>query len=134
MLTFDGIMVNEKGARYEMLTKRELQILEILWKYGELTANEIQKKSDGVSIYTIQQVLQRLIKMGHVEVAGIGYTKNSTARKFKASLRQVEYINSFIEKSTRFELSVNFIKENSDMDTLEKLEELIRKKKEELEK
>ena len=56
------------------LTKRENQIMEILWNAGiPLSANEIKKRSeDDISIYTVQQVLQRLMKREYIKVSGYG--------------------------------------------------------------
>ena len=45
------------------LTKKEEQIMEILWESEKaLSARDIQNQSNDLSIFTVQQVLQRLLK------------------------------------------------------------------------
>lgn len=62
---------------YTQLTKRESQIMTILWNHDqEMSANDIKLASDGLSIYTISQALQYLLSIGYVEVTGIGKNKN----------------------------------------------------------
>ena len=45
-----------------LFTKREQQVMELLWNSAEpLSAHDLVEKS-GLSVYTFQQVLQRLLK------------------------------------------------------------------------
>lgn len=114
----------------KQLTKREQQIMEIIWdSEKDLSANEIKTIAGEISIYTIQQVLKKLLKMNYIEVAGIGYTKNSITRKFKPIITQAEYIDSCINSKTRLKLATNFIRNNSDSETLDYLEKLIKEKR-----
>ena len=55
--------------KIKQLTKREQLVMDILWNSKtDLSANDIFLHADNVSIYTIQQVLQRLLKMEYIEV------------------------------------------------------------------
>ena len=52
---------------YTQLTKRESQVMDILWKHDQkMSANDIKLASDGLSIYTISQVLQYLLSIGYI--------------------------------------------------------------------
>lgn len=116
------------------LTKRENQIMEILWNAGiPLSANEIKKRSeDDISIYTVQQVLQRLMKREYIKVSGYGFTKNAITRTYAPVLTQAEYIRSFVGKKTCMDFIKNYIQEESDMDTIQELEDTLKSKREQL--
>lgn len=117
----------------KLLTKREQLIMEILWNQGkELTANEVFHYAGNVSIYTIQQVLQRLLKMNYVEVSGIECHKKSIARKYRPTISQADYISNSVNLQTRHQLASNYIQSSNDMSSLDELEQLIKAKKEEL--
>lgn len=120
--------------KYIQLTKRESQIMDILWSHNhQMSANDIRLASDGLSIYTISQVLQYLLSIGYVEVTGIGKNKKSIARLYSPSVSESEYISSFIKKDTFRQLAINFIQNNDDLESIEKLENLIAQRKKELE-
>ena len=58
---------------YAKLTKRESEIMEILWDNNNaMSANDIMISSNNISLATIQQSLQKLLKMNYVYVSGIG--------------------------------------------------------------
>lgn len=107
--------------------------MDILWNSAiDLSANDICTLAGNVSIYTIQQVLQRLLKMGYVKVSGIGYNKTSITRKYEPTISQANYIAEYINKQTSYQLASNFIKSSNDISSLNELEELIKEKKKEL--
>lgn len=115
------------------LTKRELDVMEILWHtHHQMSANEIQEKSDNVSIYTIQQVLQRLLEKGYIKVSGYGKSTKTIMRYYEKILNESEYVQSFVENNTLFDLTANFISNTSDIVELEKLKKIINEKEKEL--
>ena len=116
---------------YTQLTKRESQVMDILWKHDQkMSANDIKLASDGLSIYTISQVLQYLLSIGYVEVTGIGKNKKSIARLYSPCIS--ESVSSFIKKETCEEIAVHYIQNSNDISEITKLEQLIEKKKKEL--
>lgn len=118
---------------YTQLTKRESQVMDILWKHDKkMSANDIKLASDGLSIYTISQVLQYLLSIGYVEVTGIGKNKKSIARLYSPCISESEYVSSFIKKETCEEIAVHYIQNSNDISEITKLEQLIEKKKKEL--
>ena len=112
---------------YTQLTKRESQVMDILWKHDKkMSANDIKLASDGLSIYTISQVLQYLLSIGYVE------NKKSIARLYSPCISESEYVSSFIKKETCEEIAVHYIQNSNDISEITKLEQLIEKKKKEL--
>lgn len=65
----------KEGNSMIKLTKKENEIMEIIWNMEKpLTAAEIQAKTD-MSIYSVQQVLLRLLTKKFVSVVGIKQNK-----------------------------------------------------------
>ena len=109
------------------LSKRENQIMIALWNSSvPLSASALKKNLDeDVSIYTIQQVLQKLLKKDYIKVDRIVQHEKALMREYVPVISQVEYITSFVNQKTSFELASNFIKENDNLDAIIELEKLI---------
>lgn len=109
------------------LSKRENQIMIALWNSSvPLSASALKKNLDeDVSIYTIQQVLQKLLKKDYIKVDRIVQHEKALMREYVPVISQVEYITSFVNQKTSFELASNFIKETDNSDAIIELEKLI---------
>lgn len=109
------------------LSKRENQIMIALWNSSvPLSASALKKNLDeDVSIYTIQQVLQKLLKKDYIKVDRIVQHEKALTREYVPVISQVEYITSFVNQKTSFELASNFIKETDNLDAIIELEKLI---------
>lgn len=109
------------------LSKRENQIMIALWNSSvPLSASALKKNLDeDVSIYTIQQVLQKLLKKDYIKVDRIVQHEKALMREYVPVISQVEYITSFVNQKTSFELASNFIKETDNLDATIELEKLI---------
>lgn len=109
------------------LSKRENQIMIALWNSSvPLSASALKKNLDeDVSIYTIQQVLQKLLKKDYIKVDRIVQHEKALRREYVPVISQVEYITSFVNQKTSFELASNFIKETDNLDAIIELEKLI---------
>lgn len=109
------------------LSKRENQIMIALWNSSvPLSASALKKNLDeDVSIYTIQQVLQKLLKKDYIKVDRIVQHEKALMREYVPVISQVEYITSFVNQKTSFELASNFIKEADNLDAIIELEKLI---------
>ncbi|UNT95082.1 BlaI/MecI/CopY family transcriptional regulator [Allobaculum mucilyticum] len=115
------------------LTKRETQIMNILWNSDEpLSAHDILTASPELSRNTIQIVLKKLQTLGFIEVAGFGYHKNALTRTFKPVISQSDYIASSLADSTSYEIAISFIQRTDNEEVLENLEKLIQEKQKEL--
>ena len=117
------------------LSKRENQVMIVLWDSDTpLSASAIKNHLDeDVSIYTIQQVLQRLLKKDYIKVSGIVQHEKALMREYVPNFSQTEYIESFINQKTYFELASNFIKESDDITAILELEKQIQEKLKEAE-
>lgn len=109
------------------LSKRENQIMIALWNSSvPLSASALKKNLDeDVSIYTIQQVLQKLLKKDYIKVDRIVQHEKALMREYVPVISQVEYITSFVNQKTSFELASHFIKETDNLDAIIELEKLI---------
>ena len=109
------------------LSKRENQIMIALWTSSvPLSASALKKNLDeDVSIYTIQQVLQKLLKKDSIKLDRIVQHEKALMREYVPVISQVEYITSFVNQKTSFELASNFIKETDNLDAIIELEKLI---------
>jgi len=128
------------------LTKREKDVIKLLWKSDKpLTASEISKCSEIISISTVQTVLKSLVKKGFVEVADIVYSGTVLSRSYKTTIssRQYEmqkFVHSFkelVDKDFTTSSFVTTLLEREDNDKkalaeLEELEKMIKKRKKEL--
>lgn len=120
---------------FEKLTKREQDIMEILWHaHHQMAASEIQEISDDVSIYTVQQVLRRLLEMNYIKVSGIGQHVKVLMRYYLPVISEAEYIGSFMDDTTAQQVSENFVRQTEDREVLENLKKLIAEREKELEK
>ena len=65
------------------LTKREKEIMEVLWTSPKsLVASEIAKKGGGMSLNTVQASLRKLLKNGLIKVNEIVYSGTVLSRSY----------------------------------------------------
>lgn len=77
--------------RNPRLTGRDMDILDILWKpENPMTASQITDAKDGLTINTVQSVLQKLLKLELVEVADIVYSGTVLCRSYRAAVSAQE--------------------------------------------
>lgn len=82
------------------LTGKESEILWILWHADTpLTASEIVKTQEGLSINTVQAVLRTLLKNRFIEVADIVYSGTVLCRSYRTTPTAAQYsIDSFAKQ------------------------------------
>ncbi|MEJ8738577.1 BlaI/MecI/CopY family transcriptional regulator [Erysipelotrichaceae bacterium HCN-30851] len=118
---------------FSKLTKRENEIMEILWNNDkEMSATDIMNASNGISLNTIQQTLQKLLKMNYIYVSSIGMNKKALTRLYRPSVEEADYVSSFINQATQAKLATNFIEQTNDDKVLQELIELIENKRKNL--
>ena len=104
--------------------------MSILWQSEKpMTAHMITETDQSLSIYTVQQVLQRLLKMNYVEIAEINYSGTVFARYYTPTISQTDYIQFLLGANSTYEIASNLIESTQDEQELDKLEQLIKKKK-----
>ena len=102
--------------KYE-ITDAELEIMKVLWKYGELTLNkivEILSKNENKNKSTIKTLLYRLIEKESVK----SITNKTKENTYKATINEEEYLKkaneTFLEKvynGSTNKLLLNFVEE-----------------------
>ncbi|MCM1211681.1 MAG: BlaI/MecI/CopY family transcriptional regulator [Blautia sp.] len=66
------------------LTNRELAVMRVLWEAEKpLMVSEILQRDKGGTIYSVQRIIQNLIKKDMVAVDGIAYNKKALGRTFR---------------------------------------------------
>lgn len=82
-----GIKINNTR-----LTKRDLDIMSILWKSKEPeTASMIAKYNPDLTMNTIQAVLRKLLKSNFIKVADIVYSGTVLTRSYKPAISQEDF-------------------------------------------
>ena len=117
------------------LTKKESEVMNILWKEHPLSASQIQKRYSELSIYSIQQLIQRLMDTGFIKVECIDYSGKKLSRFFAPNVSLPEYIEYIIGKETKNYKDTTFflVEKMESKETLEELEKLVQKRKKEIE-
>lgn len=111
------------------LTKRESQIMTVLWKSDKpLSASEILAISPELSKNTIQIVLKKLQTLGCIEVAGFTYNKNALTRTFKPIIEQSDFVIETLSDQTSLNVTKDFINKCEEADVLNELKDIIEKR------
>lgn len=114
--------------KIKVLSTRENQIMNILWNSDKpMSANQIAEKCDDMSVFSVQQVLQRLLKNEIIKVAEIGYSNTVLTRFYVYVLTQPEYIQFLLGDSSwnLYQITSFFIANNTDKETLQNLKKQI---------
>lgn len=100
------------------ISEAEVEVMKILWKYGESTSSEIVNYLSSTTEWkpkTIQTLITRLVAKGAIESKKL----NNRAYKYTPCISEGEYINeaneSFIKKIYNGSIKMmltSFIKEN----------------------
>lgn len=118
-----------------MLTKRELQIMQILWNSATaLSVREITSLSDNLSQNTVQAVLRKPVSEHVIEVDGIGQSGTVHTRNFIASLSQEDYFKKIMSPSALKNLVSHFIDSTTATSEIDELASLVREKQKDLRK
>lgn len=114
------------------LTKRELDVMEVLWNHSEaLPASEIQKEMpDEITVSNVLPVINRLIKKKFVQIAGFSQNKKSIMREFCPCISKEEYVASLVDEKTLWQLAANFVRRCENKEMIDQLQQELDKKKE----
>lgn len=126
------------------VTMREEEILNILWNQNEpMLASEITKCDERLSINTVQATVKNLLKKNLVKVTDIVYSGTVLSRRYAPTVNKADFLKedlmNYFQKvmsdiSSFGILSALLDSKEVDIETLDKLEQLIKEKKEKLEK
>lgn len=122
------------------ITVREEEILNILWNQKEpMLASEIAKCDDRLSINTVQATIKNLLKKNLVKVTDIAYSGTVLSRRYAPTVNKVDFLKeemvNYFQKvksdiSSFGIVSTLLDSKDVDIETLDKLEQLIKEKKE----
>lgn len=121
------------------LSPRQLQVMEILWKAeGGMTASAIVKSDEELQINTVQASLRSLISKKYIKVGEIVYSGTVLSRSYVPLITREEYLEMSCQKLSKMSssplLMASLIHGESDGQLLDKLEEMIKQRKKELER
>lgn len=121
--------------KLKVLSTRENQVMSVLWNaHQSMSAHQISEECDDMSVYSVQQVLQRLLKYELIKVADIGYSNTVLTRFYSPILSQPEYIQFLLgdNKQGLYHIASFLISNNTDKKLLEDLKKQIIEKQKEL--
>lgn len=121
--------------KLKVLSTRENQVMSVLWNSDHsMSAHQISDECKDMSIYSVQQVLQRLLKYEFIKVADIGYSNTVLTRLYIPVLSQPEYIQFLLGNNQNglYQVASFFIANNTDKKVLQDLKKLITEKQNEL--
>lgn len=115
------------------LSKKQLEVMKLFWESPTpLIASEIVKSSKDLQINTVQACLRSLIKKEYIEIADIIYSGTVLTRSYRPLITKEKYFNNTYEdimgNASSSQLMASLIEEESDLETLEKLEALLQDK------
>lgn len=143
------VRCNQKVEEYfkinMKLTNRELTIMRILWESDHsLMVSEIVQKDKNSTIYSVQRIIQNLLKKNLVAIDGIAYNKKALGRTFKPTVTAEsieitairELFDGLVSKNiaTSHLITALLPTENNEktLEELNKLEEIIHLRKEQI--
>lgn len=125
---YNCIIERMTNMKIKVLSTREIQIMNILWSSDKpMSANQIAEESDDMSVFSVQQVLQRLLNNEIIKVAEIGYSNTVLTRFYVSVLTQAEYVQFLLGDSNLnlYKITSFFIENNTDKNTLQDLKKQI---------
>lgn len=116
------------------LTNRELEVMQILWQAGEpLMISEIVQRDPNSTVYSVQRIMQNLLRKKAAAVDSIGYNQKALARKFRPLIMEesieIGMLQEMLRKVSsgegqRARLIASLLPQENDEKTLAELEEL----------
>ena len=81
-----------KKFKKQKLTKKQLEIMKILWNSPTpMIASDIEKSNPSLNINTIQACLRALMKAEYIKVADIVYSGTVLTRSYTPCVSKEEY-------------------------------------------
>ena len=117
------------------LTNKQMDVMNILWENDKpMAASEILKANEKLNINTIHACIRKLLEEEYVKVAYIDYSGNVMSRYFKPTVSKGKYFSESYKDiiGSKKLILTSLIETETNIEELEQLENLIRKKKEEL--
>lgn len=127
-------------GKYELsLTKRELDVMKILWESKKpLVASEITKIDESLNINTVQSVIRKLLSKDYIKVADIVYSGTVLSRSYSPTISKKElmiqqFVGQFKKNEDRIpipSLVTTLLKhEKNEKEVIEQLETVLKERK-----
>ena len=117
------------------LTNKQMDVMNILWENDKpMAASEILKANEKLNINTIHACIRKLLEEEYVKVAYNDYSGNVMSRYFMPTVSKGKYFSESYKAiiGSKKLILTSLIETETNIEELEQLENLIRKKKEEL--
>lgn len=119
------------------LSNRQFDVMNIFWRSQKpLIASEVFKADSELNMNTVRSVIKALLNKGFIEVCDIVHSRNVLAQQYKAVVSKESYLLSLckeLEVKDSDNILVALVAAEKDRYVLDKLEEIIKEAKKQLE-
>lgn len=119
------------------ISEKEKEVMLVFWSSKEsLTASAVAGKDRGLNNNTVQVAVRNLLKKGYIEVADIVYSGTVLTRSYKSIISAEQYAADQLQSMRLNTLNfstvnlIDFLIKSDETDILDKLENIIKQKKE----
>lgn len=119
------------------LSNRQFDVMNIFWRSQKpLIASEVFKADSELNMNTVRSVIKALLNKGFIEVCDIVHSRNVLAQQYKAVVSKESYLLSLckeLEVKDSDNILVALVAAEKDRYVLDRLEEIIKETKKQLE-
>lgn len=123
------------------LSGRELDVMNVLWESEKpLTAKEISERDPSLSINTVRMVVKGLLNKSFIKVSAIVHSGTVLTQNYEPVLDVQEYMINQVTEGIKGKISHVQVmaallqREKNEMETIEQLEAMLKKRREEIAK
>jgi len=115
---------------HKKLTKRQQDIMKILWEAGKpLVASDFLKYDDSLNINTVQASLRALIKEDYIQIDDIVYSGTVLSRSYVPTVTADEFVKEnyadILGSEISFEIVMRYIHNLTDVELLDQIAEAL---------
>lgn len=119
------------------LSNRQFDVMNIFWSSEKpLIASEVFKADSELNMNTVRSVIKALLSKEFIEVCAIVHSRNVLAQQYRAVVSKENYLLSLCKElkvKDSDNILVALVAEEKDRNVLDKLEEIIKETKRQLE-
>lgn len=129
------IILYVRGENMIKLTKKERAVLEVFWDSNNpMCIRDILLANKSLNKNTVPVIVRQLIKKNLLEVAEIRKNEKALTQYFQSTIDKESFFQSELSKKNLKNLMASFIDSSESAEELDILEELISRKRKNLEK
>lgn len=123
---------------YKKLTQGQLNIMKTLWNADHaMVASDFVKINPSQNLNSVQSALRALLKKGYIQVSEIVYSGKVLTRSYIPAISAEDYISdscsNLLTNYLASNVVSNFIEKEEDIETIERLQSMLQKRRDELE-